>query len=247
MITTAGKDLKQNNKGLSLVELLVAISIGAIVAGSIAALMTFAIRMYRNESVNTQLQYELQSNLNMMMDEIMSAQTLVVDQNNIAITTMGEAYTKYALFGTVRSTGFEGVIFVSSAAGSDGTFKVYMDRITSTLTDPKEVAAAAYTSVTAHFADDPNPYLLGEFVTRFVIQPDPHSTCFSVDPKDSTKHLYTNPVSVSVELDFKKKGWGDKEYKKHVKDEVYLRNRLSSPIYVGVSDAFTEYKVKKKD
>ena len=50
---------KLNDKGLSLVELIVAISIGVIVSASIAALLTFSIRMYRNESVNTSMQYEL--------------------------------------------------------------------------------------------------------------------------------------------------------------------------------------------
>ena len=81
------EEFKQNNRGLSLVELIVSISIGVIVSGSIAALMVFALRTYRNESVNTSMQYELQTSINMMMDEIMGAQDLVVIQNDgVSIT-----------------------------------------------------------------------------------------------------------------------------------------------------------------
>lgn len=243
-----GSVCKLNNKGLSLVELLVAIAIAAIVAASIAGLMTFAVRQYRNESVNTQMQYELQSNINMIMDEVMASQTMVVDQNGIAIATVGAPYTKYALFGKVTATGFDGVIFVSSSADADHKFKLYMDRFTDASTDPKAVAEAAYTRVSSHFSDDPNPYLLGENVTRFVIEPDPETgTCLMPDPKDATKYLYTNPISVKVELNFEKNGWGDKKYNKHVEEVTYMRNRLSNPVYVGVSDVFKTYTLKKKD
>lgn len=238
---------KLNDKGLSLVELLVAISIGVIVAGSIAALMIFSIRMYRNESANTQMQYELQSNLNMMMDEIMASQTLVVDQNAVPETTEGAPYTKYALFGTVKSTGFSGVIFVSSGADTNHRFKVYMDRFTDPSTDVKTVATNAYNRVKGHFTDDPNPYLLGQNVTRFVIKPDPDGNCMGVDPKDSSRYIYTNPVRVKVELNFEQNGWGDKKYNKHVADEAYMRNKLTSPIYVGTSGTFTEYTLKLKE
>ncbi len=239
---------KLNNRGLSLVELIIAVSIAAIVSGTVAALITYSIRMYRNESVNTAVQYELQTNLNMMMDEIMASQTMVVDQNPVAITTEGAPYTKYALFGKVTNSGFDGVIFVSSAADANNRFKVYMDRFTDASTDPKTVASTAYTRVSSHFDDDPNPYLLGEDLTRFVIEPDPDTgTCLMPDPEDATKFVYTNPISVKVELNFEKNGWGDKKYNKHVEDKTYMRNRLSSPIYVGVSGAFKEYTVKKKD
>ncbi len=238
---------KLNDKGLSLVELLVAISIGVIVAGSIAALMIFAIRMYRNESANTQMQYELQSNLNLMMDEIMASQTLVVDQNAVSESTEGAPYTKYALFGTVKPSGFTGVIFVSSGADSKNRFRVYMDRFTDTSTDVKTVASNAYDRVKSHFADDPNPYLLGQNVTRFVIKPDPDGNCLVVDPKDSTKYIYTNPIRVKVELNFEQNGWGNKKYNKHVADEAYMRNKLTSPIYVGLSGTFKEYTLKVKE
>ena len=246
-----------NNKGLSLVELIIAISIGVIVAGSIAALMTFAIRMYRNESVNTEMQYELQTNINLMMDEIMGASYFVVEQNSGAvITATGTPYTKYAMFGKLQKgvtlgvggTGqrFEGVIFVSSAVDSSGKFKVLMNRfsVEDTSLDLKTVATNQYSTV--YGASDPTVYLLGENVTQFVIEPDPEGS--SLD-KTVTPRTYTNPIPFKVELRFERNGWGTKVYNRHVDDMTYLRNRVSDTVYIkGPSDsALVPYEMFEKD
>ncbi len=235
---------KLNDKGLSLVELIVAISIGVIVSASIAALLTFSIRMYRNESVNTSMQYELQTNLNMMMDEIMGASTMVVEQNTgVALTDTGKPYTKFAMFGKVTGSStkkFTGVIFVSSPADSDNKFKIYMNRIkdkdfTGTI---RAFAISEYSAVSGTFATNPNPYLLGENATQFIIQPDPNAHSF-----DATEKTYTNPIEVKVELQFKRNGWGTKKYSKHVDDITYLRNKVTDSIYIdGVP-----YDFKKND
>ena len=243
-----------NNKGLSLVELIVAISIGVIVSGSIAALLVFAIRTYRNESVNTSMQYELQTNLNMMMDEIMGAQSLVVVQNKSSDVTAGNAlYTKYALFGKFVDDGskykFSGVIFASSSKGPDGKYKIYMDRLNAVEGDsPIKIAQGCYSTVTTGGTQ----YLLGENATQFVIEP------LSLD--DSKKE-YTNPISVKVELQFERNGWGSKEYKRHINDIAYLRNRVTDitsaarttdSVYVNkigthdVESDYTSYKLQKK-
>ena len=212
--------LKQDNNGLSLVELIVAISIGVIVSGSIAALLTFSIRTYRNESVNTSLQYELQSNINMMMDEIMGAQSIVVVQNATSDVTSGNLlYTKYALFGKFvdleTKYKFSGVIFASSEKGSDGKYKIYMNRFTDVEGDsPLKIAISCYNTV----ASGGTQFLLGENATQFVIEP------ISLD---DIKKEYNNPISVKVELQFEKNGWGSREYKKHVSDVTYLRNKVT--------------------
>ena len=247
-----GMNSKLNNKGLSLVELIVAISIGVIVSGSIAALITFSIRTYRNESVNTSLQYELQSNLNMMMDEIMGAQTLVVVQN-----ASGEPATQYAMFGNPNSSitlddgttakGFKGVIFVPSKPNGDGKFKIYMKNaegvVSGTISD---FAENEFNNVFKMTFDDAgfNPdtdtsltkYLLGENATQFSIVPDPNGTSL----EGST---YTNPIEVKVELQFERNGWGTKKYSKHVDDITYLRNKVKDSIYIDGA----EYKLKTKD
>lgn len=246
---------KLNNKGLSLVELIIAISIGVIVSGSIAALITFSIRMYTNESTNTAMQYELQSNINMMMDEIMGASVMVVKQSGEAINVTGKPYTQYAMFGKVANgvtlgvggTGqrFDGVIFVSGTPDS-GKFSILVDRFSqegATL-DIESIASSKYTAISG--ASDQTPYLLGENATQFVIEPDPNSISF--DTTDPINPTYINPIEVKVELDFEKNGWGTKKYNKHVDDLTYLRNKVTESVYVDDgSGTFTEYTLKKKD
>ena len=241
-----GMNSKLNNKGLSLVELIVAISIGVIVSGSIAALITFSIRTYRNESVNTSLQYELQSNINMMMDEIMGASVFVIKQNSPApaITdppadAPGVPYTKYALFGNIYTPlgssdkKIKGVIFVSDDTPVDGKFKIYMDRFDVEF-------PGSYTNLN-DFAEGMSGisgvnYLLGENLTQFLIQP---TSGLSV----SAPYEYTNPINVRVKLSFERNGWGSKIIKKHVDDEAYLRNKVTDTIYVDDNP----YSLKKKD
>ena len=259
-----------DNRGLSLVELIVAISIGVIVSGSIAALLVFAIRMYRNEIVNTSIQYELQTNLNTIMDEIMSSQTVVVVQNSgISIDQVNTKddrkmpFTRCALFGKFTgvsdgSVKFSGVVFVSSSPDSNGKFKVYMNRVTDVGgADPKAVMKSCYGTVKSAFSKDPNPYLLGENVVQFAVLPDPDNSCLN-----DTELTYTNPMPVRVELSFSQNGWGDKVYNKHVGDKTYLRNEIENitagsniipNVYTGIlSDddidhvVYKEYKIARK-
>ncbi|MCR5302172.1 MAG: prepilin-type N-terminal cleavage/methylation domain-containing protein [Lachnospiraceae bacterium] len=266
---------KLNNRGLSLVELIVAISIGVIVSASIAGLLTFSIRMYRNESANTSIQYELQSNINMIMDEIMGSQTILVIQNSAAeighVNTEGSVkspYTRCALFGKFESiieegtskVKFNGVVFVSNmeSDSADGRFKVYMNRVSDIVgTDPKAVAKSCYDTVKGAFSTSPNPYLLGEDLVQFVIEPDPEGICF-----DESEMTYTNPIPVKVELSFERDGWGSKKYKKHVNDVTYLRNMVDDihqggtdipNVYIGTltgdnieATVYKEYMVEKK-
>lgn len=260
-------DPKLNNKGLSLVELIIAISIGVIISGTIAALITFSMRLYHNESVNVSTQYELQTNINMMMDEIMASSTVVVVQN-----ASGEPHTKYAMFGNPNSTvageggaeqpAFKGVLFVPSNADDNGRFRIYMKPVEEAFSgsdDVDDIASAQYDASFSRFdtADhDPNAdsdlveYLLGENATVFDIQVDPNGHCLTVETEKPTpdpdtwidKYYYSNPIEVGVKLKFIKDGWGSRKYEKQVDDTAYMRNRVKGTIYVDGQ----EYKLHKK-
>ncbi len=246
--------IRLNDRGLSLVELIIAISIGVIVSGSIAALITFAIRTYRNESVNTAMQYELQSNINMMMDEIMSASALVVVQAGSDPSVTGEPYTQYAMFGNPNADvggvkGFGGVIFVPSSPGSDNKFKIYMKKVEKKGSDYSTLAGLASTESAIPEADA-KKYLLGENATQFVIIPDPVDTEHPDHVSfDDSKHTYKNPIPVKVELQFERNGWGERKYSKHVSDTAYLRNKVTESIYVKSSTDTNpvEYKLEKRE
>lgn len=252
---------KFNNKGLSLVELIIAFSIGVIVAGTIATLIVFTIRTYHNESVNTSTQYEIQTNINMLMDEIMGASAFVVEQNNdefggaLDPNVEGEPYTKFAMFGTPNTDGagkFKGVIFASSPV-TDGRFEIYMKKVDKTIPyntsegieikDIKGLAGEEYKILSTD--GDHTEYLLGENATQFVIIPDPNDHSFGsyVDSHGDTQFTYKNPIEIQVELKFEKAGWGSKVYSKRVDEITYLRNRVSDTIYVKGTERNLESKV----
>lgn len=231
--------LKHNNKGLSLVELIVAISVGVIVASAIAALMTFAIRMYRNESANLSAQYELQTNVNQIMDTIMGANTYVIQSKEAGSTLLCD--THYAAFGKYNGTDFEGVIFVAGPENPAGTgrFNIYMDRGKW----PDSTALAAVSSqvsvIEADMTSAHSRYLLGEGSTQFRIEPK----ILTASPKtyvNITAAGYKNPLSVEVELNFQKDATG-KVVNRHVKDEALIRNKISTDIYIDG----TSYKLDK--
>lgn len=248
---------KLNNSGFSLVELIIAISIGAIVAGAVAALMSFAIRNYRDQSANADMQFELQTSLNQMMDEIMSSTGMVIVQNG---GTPGdpadEPYTQYAVFGNFSanvsgSKGFEGVIFAAGPKDSDGRFKIYMNRVSMATTDaPDVVAANLYSTLSGSFATDPNPYLLSMNATRFDLIPDPDNKWINNAAvwTDVAKRKYINPIEVKIDLQFEKDAT-QKVIHKHVEDVAYMRNKVVDSVFVdGDSDGtLDEYKLKKEE
>lgn len=232
-------DVKHNNKGLSLVELIVAISIGVIVSGSIAALMTYSIRMYRNESANASAQYELQTNVNQIMDTIMGANCYVI-QSAVSPSPAGRL-TDYAAFGRYDGTDFDGVLFVAGSEdpSSPGRFNIYMDRGKWAGDNARAAVLAQVGVINAAMSTNPNPYLLGEGSTQFRIEPK----ILTASPKtyvNITAAGYKNPLSVEVELNFQKDATG-KVVNRHVKDEALIRNRISTDIYIDG----TPYKLDK--
>lgn len=250
------------NGGFTLIELIVAMAIGAIVAGTIATLISISIRFYSNESVNTAMQYEIQTNLNQITDAIMGAQGMVIVQNPSGVTN--PAYTDYAAFGNftetrnslgvVTAVTFDGVVFVSGVDSSTGKIAIYMDRVTGK-TGANAIAAVTpvVNTIKSSFGAsplDPNPYLLGQYATQFKIEPkitatSPTVTYASFYTNDAGETKYVNPIVISIELDFEKDGTG-KTIHKHVKDEIYMRNEVKADMYFGVAGAETCYTYSKK-
>lgn len=199
-----------DNRGITLVELIVSFTVGTIIASAIAGLITFSLRMYRNESVKTSLQYELQNTLNMIMDEAMGSSGMVV--NNTGDTT------NYVAFGDFAENDFDGVIFVSDLSSNC----LYMDRISANVVSASgnSIADKVNTIISASESDK-KQYLLGEKATKFKITP-------LVDTANKT---YKNPLSVEILLEFQDKGWNARLIDKAVNDTADMRNYITQPIY----------------
>lgn len=235
---------KSNNRGLSLVELIVAIAIAAIVSASIAGLIAYSVRMYHNENVNTAMQYEIQTNVNQVMDAIMSSSGLVIVQD------ASEGKTDYAGFGKFKETrnasnvvtkvAFTGIVLVSGSKDANGRFNVYMRRVDSAIEGTSAKAAVEEAAkpirVPAEGADL-RPYLLGMNCKNFKLDVDTDTSTSSCIV-DGNK--YTNPLCVGVELEFEKDGTG-KVINKKVSDEAIMRNK----VVVDISINNVTYALKK--
>ncbi len=219
-------DLKKNNKGLTLVELLVALAVSMVLAGSVAGIIAYSVRTYHNESVNTEMQYEIQTNVNQIMDTIMSSSGVVI------YNTGGK--TDYAGFGTFRETrnpttgavtkvNYSGTVFVYDPSG-----EIYMVKGTAEMATAVLAVQEVAKKVTNPGVDK-RPYLMGRNCSTFLISIDTDTTTSSCIVSATE---YINPLSVDVKLEFQKDGTGT-VIKKKVEDNAVMRNKVTADIYIN--------------
>lgn len=72
---------KANNKGITLVELLIAIAIGSIVISAVIILLRQGINSYTKQTISAQLQNDANITLNQMTDAIMEAKCIDIANN----------------------------------------------------------------------------------------------------------------------------------------------------------------------
>ena len=229
--------LGKDNKGFSLVELLVAITISAIVAGGIGYLLTTSLRMYNKDTVDVSLQQELQITLNQIVDYAMESETIVADFDG--------NYPDYLALGTFESVSGTGVLdktkLDAQIIWQDGN-KLYLKKTTvddfCLSSDPEDadfrkidkskivpLIPAAGTSSDAN--------LLAQYVTAFKVTGIGGIVEVKDESGNVTGHAYENPLSIILELKFEKSVAATNKNKK-VKDTAYLRNKVTNDIYVNI-------------
>lgn len=234
-----GIDVKKNNEGFSLVELIVAISVGVIISGAVASIIMISTRMYSRETVNIAEQYEIQTTLNQTVDSAENAQWVALGPTTDSVATKYVAFGK--LTGATGSMTFEGEIFTCDYdSAHPGKFNVYMDRYGTgsglSVVSEKD-AGTAIASAAGSIIDE--KYLLGEGATSFVVSFVDADKKFinSSDAKLSDKTtvargFFESPLMVKISMDFEKKSMtGD--ITKHVEDTVTFRNRFKRSVYLG--------------
>lgn len=213
-------ELRQENKGLSLVELIVAFAMAAVISATIAGLIAYSVRVYSRQVRTTEVQREIQTTLNQVVDSAMSADWFNVQGN--------ADKTSYVAFGELINNGgtnyFVGEIFVAGDNAENGAsadrFNIYMNRYSES--DALEVNSVA--SEAGSLKDE--LYLIGSDATKFLVQ-------YNAKPTDAADK-YTNPISFGIEIEFARNSMGS-EIKKSVKDEVSLRNHLDGVVIVNGS------------
>ena len=238
---------KNDNNGFSLVELIVAIAVGSIVAGAIASLIVITTRMYSKESTNIAGQYEIQTTLNQTVDSAESAQWFALSEEKSGGKTVNTKYVAFGkLTGTAPNMKFEGEIFTDDYnAASPGRFNVYMNRYNSAsplvVGSEADAGAAIATEVSGIKG---KKYLLGEGATKYVVSLDTGANRFTDDPSLEAAGYagyYENPIIFTVSIDFAKDSMTG-EIKKHVEDKVTFRNRINRSLYI---DGKGYYKLKE--
>ncbi len=234
LLKTIGYRVKEDNKGLSLVELIVAVAVGSIIAGAIAALIVISVRMYSKESTNIAGQYEIQTTLNQTVDSAESAQWFALGGVNKNVSTGEAICTKYVAFGKLKgasgSVVFEGEIFATDYASPSSKFNVYMNRYNSLTIGNVSDSGTKIAAEAANIKQ--KKYLLGEGATKYVVALDMGANRF-VDDTTVTgyKGYYENPIIFDIDIKFEKNSMTGK-VNKQARDKVTLRNRIKSPLYI---------------
>ena len=73
-------DRKHNNKGVSLVEVLIALAIGCIVLSALVLLIQQSVKGYTKQTISAQLQNDADITLNQMENDVMEANVLLLNK-----------------------------------------------------------------------------------------------------------------------------------------------------------------------
>lgn len=231
-----------DDRGLSLVELLVAITIGAIVSVSIGSLLVFSLRMYGKQTVDVEMQHEMQTTSNFVIDSIMESDSFIVSKSKDNQNQERSDVVVLGKFEYSSSLLFSGYVFSIDKVDSttkDG--KLYMkkyvskglksDCVSSGEIVPDKIVKELTTGIVAE------TNLLATNVQIFNLSPTEDSV-----QEVSTPYTYSNPFSVNLDLQFAKNG-GTSDIKKELHDTIAIRNTIkpiNTTITVGGVDKTVE-------
>lgn len=247
--------IHNDNSGLSLVELLVAIAIGAIVSGSIASLLIFSLRMYGKQTVDVEMQQEIQTTSNFIIDAIMESDSFIVSnskdssgigRSDIVILGKFEYSSELSFSGyvfclkDVDSTSKDGKLFMKKYSSKALTSAC----VNSDVIVPEKIVKELSYNVAGNSAN-----LLATNIQIFNLSPTSDSVQESTSPK-----TYSNPFSVNLNLQFAKNA-GTNDVKKELHDTIAIRNTLKpiaktstaelTPVFIFDASAWTQYEKNK--
>ena len=234
----------KENKGFSLVELLVAITISAIVAGGIGYLLTTSLRMYNKDTVDVTLQQELQVTLNQIVDYAMESETIVADFDG--------TYPEYLALGTFQSESGSGVLdktkLDAEIIWKDGN-KLYIKKTTiddfcksanPVDSDFRKIDKDKIVALIPAEGTSKDANLLAQYVTAFKVTGIGGIVEVKDEAGNVTGHAYENPLSIILELEFEK-SVATADRNKKVTDTAFLRNKVTNDIYVNIPSQSYQY------
>lgn len=241
-----------DNGGASLVEMLIAFAVSAVVLSGIAYMLITSLRVTGKNNAEAEVQSEVQTAMNLLVDEVMEAKGICMkiapgggDTDCILFGDMniikeGGAYTLY----------YKGNVFAASAAGAGGSRELYLAdfpneaytangdgycRLASGATQ-SECALAGLNNAEAYIAGLPEEkrvrWLLGKDISSCVVTPSSEYDEETVKEKgmDVIRTYFQEPFTLKIYLKIER-DYGDGTVVREIEDQIAVRNRIDR-IYI---------------
>jgi len=239
-----GKEYGADQRGMTLVELLVAFAVSAIVLTGLSYMLFSSLRLYGRTNANVDAQNESQTALNLVLDSILSAKGIVLTEQDPSSVGAGEITC--AMFGELEVRNDKSMKFTGDAVlWQPDVAEMYLMSGTYELGVCSDEAMAPKEAMTAMKgllpadAQDRLPYLMAQNITAFQIEcaeecfavPTPTPVPAGTPDPGKIKNYFDEPlilnVSMTVEVDYQ----NDKSVTREMSDSVAVRNRLSE-VYI---------------
>lgn len=251
---------EKNNSGMSLVELLVAFAISAIVLAGLSGIIFSVLQFYGRSNAHVEIQNEAQTSLNLVIDSIISAKGVCFIEEDASTIDPASDYLSCALFGEIhldtsgtKAMSFQGeAVFWQPKYGEmylmSGTFDLgtYSDETQA----PLEAIAAMKGKLPA-LQEDRTPYLMARNVTAFelrgmdecFVEPvnKPIEEMTEEEKKQIGKHYFENPLIIHINIEFENEYQSGKTITRQIDDNVSVRNRLDYVYVQREAEGMTKY------
>lgn len=218
----------KDNRGITLVELLVSLAIFGIVATMLAGITGMVLKFYSSEKMDAGMQYEGQTALNTIMDSVMQSSGLGI--SNSTDPTTGKKVTNGLFLGNFEKSGVN-YTFTGKVVFSDyGNECLYVEQYVNYV-GTNQVDTTMSQMATEFFAksnDYKKGHLLAERITGLLVEPV--AECVSTGDASSAGPIFFNPFSVEISIELAantQKGYETQT----VTDRVMMRNTLDVLYY----------------
>ena len=239
------RNANRNDKGMTLVELLVALAVSAILLTGLSYILFSVLKFYGRANANVEIQNESQTSLNLVIDSILSAKGVCFVEKDASLIDPATDEMTCALFGELDldDTGTKSMSFTGDAVLwqpkcqemylMSGTFD--LGTFSDEASAPLEAIAAMKGKLPTE-ADARLPYLMAKNVTAFELEA--LDSCF-LDPisledaeteeekKKVGKYYFKNPMTIHINMEFTYEYESGKVITRQMDDNASVRNRLN--------------------
>lgn len=244
--------MKINNKGVTLVELLVSLAVSSVIMMTLGYILITSLHLYEKTNETVALQNEAQTAMNMVCSLFMDADGMVLTEQ-----ALGTGEACLVLLGVVsvdmvqdNKVSFQGKAIVWDPAYQEIYLLDYTTGISftwdSTASEQEAVNKAAEEikkQLLAMEWADRRKLLLASYISDFSIEaaaynefPEPEQSINPLKPSEEiTIHYYKSPFAVKVGMELSSEYSAGKVLTRNVEKDVRLRNRMQY-IYLQRTD-----------